>query len=219
MIKRKAIVFDYDGVIVDSEVWFAKSVQGFLKENGINVEKEELTCLMGRPVKEAYQIMKEKYNIKQDYETCMHDMWKYYDEAQNEKGSGIMPDLIPFLNWLKSNGILTALATSAFEDHLEDLNEKFNFEWEFKEQVLGKDVTAGKPNPEVYNKMIAKLEKYGIQKDEIAVVEDSYNGILSAKNAGLFVFGFKESSVKQDTHMADVEVNNYKEIEDYLKGE
>jgi beta-phosphoglucomutase-like phosphatase (HAD superfamily) len=81
--------------------------------------------------------------------------------------------------------------------------------------VSGEDVKNGKPDPEPYEKAIAKL---GLSKDECLVVENAPLGIESAKNAGVFCVGVPTYLDKTKLHEADIIVKNHAELIDYLTG-
>lgn len=177
----KAIVFDMDGVLFDTErvcriVWLDICREiGF--ENGETALKE---CTGLNRKSEAEYFAKNCPDI--DFEWFINRLSKGFAKWIDENGMPVKTGTRELLTWLKGNVWKTALATSsrleAALHHLEvtGLTEMFD------EMVTGDIVEKGKPDPEIY---LTACEKLGAVPSETYAVEDSRNGLWSAYNAGM----------------------------------
>lgn len=217
-MKCRAIIFDYDGVIVDSEKWFVNTFVTSLEHFGIHADAADANKYMGKPVVELVNALIQDYGLqasREDFEKIYFQTYMYWQQRTHDP----MPGLVPFLKWITRKQIMTGLATSAVPSHYETINNRIGLHFQFDVYVCAKDIMHSKPDPEIYEKAIKAFSEKGISKDEIAVIEDSANGIASARAAGLFVFGYKGSKVQQDTSKANIEVGCFKEIQNILEGE
>lgn len=219
-MKYRAIIFDVDGVLVDSEYVFLTSIRHFLQKHDRDADFDELSLFLGKPEAEITEIVREQYGFQQEYD--FDAVWHgIYDEYAGVMDSGRvepMPQVQEFLAWLEAEGILTAVATSGTMRHYEQIYYGIGLEHDFDVIVTFEDVTKGKPDPEIFLTAAKRLSKLGIAGDEIAVIEDSPNGIRAAKAAGLYTFGYKGSKIRQDTSGADLEVSSFQEIRTVIGG-
>ena len=111
---------------------------------------------------------------------------------------------------LVSNNITLILASSASMTNINRIFQKFDLDKFFKAKISGADLKESKPNPEIFIKA-AKLSGYS--KKHCIVIEDSTNGIIAAKSAGIFCVGYNSvNSKNQNYDMADLEVLNLRDI-------
>ena len=216
----KAVIFDVDGVLVDSEYVFLTSIRHFLHRHQLDADFDELSYFLGKPEAEITEIVREKYGFRDScsFDEIRHGIYDEYAEVMESGKVDPMPQVSAFLSFLKENGILTAVATSGTVHHYEQIRRGIRLDHTFDVIVTFEDVTKGKPDPEIFLEAAKRLEKFGIQPEEIAVIEDSPNGIQAAKDAGLYVFGYKGSHIRQDTSKADMEIYSFDEIRKYFTG-
>jgi HAD superfamily hydrolase (TIGR01509 family) len=215
MKEIKAVIFDCDGVIVDSEIVFLKSLQSYLKSKGIEVSIGEIQDLVGKTVNKMVGDLAGRYEKLRDTEYCQigNDIRFWFDREWNEAAIDPMPGLTHFIETLASRGIRMAVASSSRLSYLNDLLIRFNIINYFDLVQSGTEINNSKPMPDIYNLVVKKLE---LDKSDVIVIEDSVNGIESSKRAGLYTVGFKGSVVIQDTSNADLEVSSFSELEDKL---
>ena len=214
---NKAIIFDMDGVIIDSEIMFLNSVNRYLHSIGIleNISKEFFQSLIGREDYEISRLIKEEYKLNQTVQMIYEGMNYYYDLEMNSVGVfSEIKGLSEFLEKVHNDGYHLAIASSSPYKWIYKVIDDLKIREYFKVICSGEEVTKSKPDPEIYNQASKKLN---IKAENCYVIEDSYNGILSAKNANMFVYGFKMSEVIQDTSLANVEVYSFSEIYENLK--
>lgn len=215
----KAVIFDFDGVIVDSEVIFTAALKDFFGTLGIDAENELLYQFTGIPVTSTIARIKNLTDGKYTDEDLQAGLDHMYRNCIAGHYAEPMPGVQKFFDRLKENGIRTALGTSRGRDNVLEYIRDVGLCMPFDEVVTHEDVTHGKPDPETFLVCAAKLRKYGIEEGEILIIEDSENGIRAGKASGMFTIGFKGSSVVQNTSRADLEVSSYRELEDFIFSE
>ena len=206
----KAVIFDMDGVIIDSEpIHFEVDMQT-MKDFGCSISKEELNKYVGTTNEYMYTDIKNKYKINKSIEEII----SYRSEMAKKKV--IESDLMPIdgikelLVDLKDKNIPAAIASSSPRDFIEVVVSKFGLGDYFSCIVSGEEVENGKPAPDIY---VETSKKLGVSPKECTVIEDSKNGVLAAKEAGMKCIGFKNvNSGDQDLSKADCIVNSIVEI-------
>ena len=180
------VVFDMDGVIMNSNPYHERAWKKFCKAHNIMLADEEFHhYIFGRIAKDTID-----YIFKKDH--TMAEVNRYVDEkeliyremyAQNIK---LLEGLYSFLEELQRRNIPVAIATSAPKDNVEFVFKYLPISHFFKFVLDASDIEKGKPDPEIYIRVIRKL---GIPPNRCIVFEDSLSGIKSALAAGAKVIG------------------------------
>jgi HAD superfamily hydrolase (TIGR01509 family) len=172
------IIFDFDGVIVDSVSFLYEIYTDFLKEFGIKGNQEEFNLLNGPKLSEIVSFLKKKYHIQKDEK----ELLKIYQKkiASIYKNIKLNEDVENILKWLKHENITIALATSSKKEEVFSVLKKYGLEQYFDFIITGDDIKEAKPSPEIYN---AVKNKY--PNCEYYVIEDSENGLEAASSAGM----------------------------------
>jgi len=206
----KAVIFDMDGVIIDSEpIHFEVDMQN-MKDLGCNISVEELEKYVGTTNEYMFTDIKKNYNIRKSVEEIINY------RVEMAKNMIIQSDLEPIegiralLSDLKHKNIPTAIASSSSRDLIDVVISKFKLQDYFKYILSGEEVEKGKPAPDVY---VETAKKLGIPPKDCIVIEDSKNGVLAAKAAGMKCIGFQNiNSGNQDLSKADIVVKSIKQI-------
>ena len=210
-MKIKGIIFDCDGVLLDSEVIFCKCVINFLGKYKIQKNVEDVQFLIGQTNDKIEKDIKDCF--LGNYECTTQDIQRELNEQYDKYYSieNLMPfdGLQNFVNYCYEKGLKIIIASSADRTYIDKVTRHFMINDKLFAVISGNDVSNGKPDPEIYNKAI---NISGFSKKDLIVIEDSVNGIKAAKAANLFTIGFKGSKILQDTKNADIEFNNYEEI-------
>ena len=179
----KAIIFDMDGVIIDSETICDKTWIMVAKEYGLdNISKVMELCL-GTNKNDTYEIMRKVYGKDFPAEVFLARTSELFHEIEKTSGIPFMPYAKECLEVLKQQGkYRIALASSAYKATVErELGELKVLEY-FEKLTTGDMVEHSKPNPEIY---LLACKSLGLQPEECIAVEDSPNGIKSAFAAGM----------------------------------
>ena len=208
----KAVIFDMDGVIVDTMDLHRNAAIKSLSENGLEVSLEEIKKYDGIKSSEAF---KKFFSSKTDEEIDEMLSKKYEFLRKQVKGIKPFPGFFEFLFRLKGKCPLAVVSTSrkAFVEYvLEQIGEKDSFK-----VILGaEDVFRGKPDPEGY---IKAAERLGVKPGDCLVIEDSIVGVKAAKGAGTKCVGVTNTFDKIFLLDADLIVDSLAEIsEEKLRG-
>jgi HAD superfamily hydrolase (TIGR01509 family) len=202
-----AVLFDLDGLIVDSEPWQFESLKKVLKEFGYSLTKSEF---ISQWVQEGYSYEKAimKYNLKTTPEEIRKRKLQHYSVMIKEKMK-LMPGAKETLALLKGSFKL-ALVTNSNKPDIELIFRKFGLSGFYDVILTWEDYVKRKPDPECYL-MAARL--LGASPAACVVIEDSIRGVNAAKNAGMKVIAVPNSFTKDgDFSGADIVVKNLGEI-------
>lgn len=177
----KAVIFDMDGTMIDTERIKENGWKYAGKCLGIEIDDEILNQIRGTNKKYIREIFSKKFNII-NFEELYQLREKFIEENIETNGIKMKKGLMVILNFLKDNNYKIAVASSSHEKTIKKYLEKMNILEYFNVIVGGDMVENGKPDPEIYLKSIDLLK---IPKEQCIGVEDSINGILSVYNAGI----------------------------------
>lgn len=213
-MKIKAVIFDQDGVIADSEPLSGKTTQGVLRKHGIEMTPEEKRDAFGRKLSEIVRDVFAARNRHPDMDNIISEYMEAILELI-EKELKPIENSIELVSFLKDSGLKVAIATSSGEKKMKATLKKFGIEELFDARVSSSEVKHGKPNPEIFLKTAKKL---AVDPKHCAVVEDSTFGIQAAKAAGMFAIAFDSPNTHgQDLSAADVVVDDLDDVKNHVK--
>ncbi|MDE5778933.1 MAG: HAD family phosphatase [Lachnospiraceae bacterium] len=181
----KAVVFDMDGVIFDSESLYRKHWMISGKEYGIeeNLMHELCDKIAGATKEHNEKTMKSYLGQDFDYMEFRTVTMNRMDNDIRENGLKLKPGVHEIFRHLKENGYLIGLATSTYQERAERNLKNAGILEVFDKIVYGGMVTNGKPAPDIYLKA---CEQLGVEPKEAIGVEDSINGVKASAAAGLY---------------------------------
>ena len=179
----KNIIFDFDGVLVDSEILVAKAFAKYMQNFGINIDEREFASFAGKKTVQVIDILSKKYSIK-DQEKFFTDIMEiasniYKKELTTVKGA------YDFVSNLKFNMFI---GSNSMKERIIDGLQRVKLDKYFKpEQVYSFDLVDNpKPDPDVYLKA---LEDNNLIKNETIIIEDSAVGVIAGVAANVRVIG------------------------------
>jgi HAD superfamily hydrolase (TIGR01509 family) len=212
----KAIIFDMDGVLVNSEPLHRKAYFNMFEEFNLNVSNRLYESFTGKSTSAICKELCEIFDLSISHEKLMFSKRKHFKTIFDNDPEFQMID--GALNLIKNyfyNNLTLILASSASMTNINRIFKKFDLDKFFKAKISGADLKESKPNPEIFIKA-AKLS--GFNKSECIVIEDSTNGIIASKSAGIYCIGYNSPNSKnQNYDKADLVVSNFNNIRfDYL---
>lgn len=180
----KAIIFDMDGLMIDSERVTFECYQERLKDMNLTMDEEFYKTLLGKPIKGIYQRFYGVYGNDFPIENVIQDVHQLMAERFETEGVPVKKGLVELLHYLKDNNYKTIVATSSNRDRVDKILAQAKITEFFDDSICGDEVTKGKPNPEVFLKSCQKL---GVNVDEAIVLEDSEAGIQASYDANIKV--------------------------------
>lgn len=181
----KAVVFDMDGVLVDTEKIYRRSWKINGMSIGIPEQDMDHICdrVAGGNKASNARVFKDIMGEDFDYLAFRQRTMELFDEYVREHGVEIKAHVADTLKYLKDKGVKIALATSTEKKRAEKRLESVGILEYFDAKVCGDEITHGKPKPDIYLKA---CEKLGVKPADAVGVEDSVNGVIAAHSAGLY---------------------------------
>jgi len=178
---NKGVLFDMDGVLIDSEAFICKAAIIMFAEKGVIVKEDDFQPFVGMGENRYIGGVAEKYNLKLDLVEAKARTYQIY-ESITEGHLEPLPGALEFVSFCRRRGLRLALATSA--DHIKmEINLKAIglSAMSFQSTINGLEVERKKPFPDIYIKASVNL---GLKPEECLVVEDAVSGVRAAKAAG-----------------------------------
>ncbi|MFV8326535.1 HAD family hydrolase [Flavobacterium sp. ZS1P14] len=207
----QTVIFDMDGVIVDTEPVHRYAYFKQFDELNIAVTEELYTSFTGNSTRNIFQKLKEKFNLEQDVEDLILRKRSIFNDAfDNKEDLELLEGVEKLIKELHENGIQLILASSASKVTIERVFRRFKLHGYFTHVVSGEDFPKSKPHPAIFEHA-ASLSV--APKENCIVIEDSTNGIKASKAAGIFCVGYNSVHSKdQDLSEADLVINHFNEL-------
>ena len=212
----KAVIFDMDGVIVNSEPLHRKAYFDMFEEFNLNVSNRLYESFTGKSTSAICKELCKIFDLSISHEKLMLSKRKHFKTIfDNDPEFQMIDGALSLIKNYFYNNLTLILASSASMTNINRIFKKFDLDKFFKAKISGADLKESKPNPEIFIKA-AKLS--GFDKSECIVIEDSTNGVIASKSAGIYCIGFNSPNSKnQNYDKADLVVSNFNEIRfDYL---
>jgi len=186
----RAVVFDMDGVIVDSEPLHIRADTETFERHGIIVPRVAWDDIFGMKSDEGLRMILDRYGTGREDPLVLarEKRERYFELAKDELR--LVPGVRDFIVSCRSRSLLTAVATSGLGWYQRPFLERLGMDVLFDIIVTGDEVRYGKPHPEPY---LLTASRLGCTPTECVVIEDADNGIRSAKAAGCVSVGITTS--------------------------
>ena len=189
MKMKMAILFDMDGLMIDSERVTFDGYQYVLKKYGKDITLKQYQTFLGRNVVSTYSLLKEYYGKNFPSEDVVKKVHVYLEEVFETEGIPVKPGLYDLLEYIKKNRYKCAVVTSSSRHRAMQILEKIHVEEYFDVVVCGDDISKGKPDPEIYRVALHKLHE---AEENCLVLEDAQTGIEAAYRANIDVIAIPD---------------------------
>jgi HAD hydrolase, family IA, variant 3 len=178
----KAVLFDMDGLMVDTESLATEAFIHSAKKQGYDMTKEETLMVLGFTTKSIYEFWENYFkNSDVSGKQLVDDHYKYIENVLFTTGPKKMPYIEELLKYLKENNYKVAVASSSNMNHIINNMEKTGLKKYIDGFASGAEVKNGKPAPDVF---LLAAERLGVEPKKCLVLEDSKAGVIAGSSAG-----------------------------------
>ena len=205
----KAVIFDMDGVIIDSEGIYLKNQLSFAREKNPRIQYEDLFPMVGATKKDAWTVVANAVNNGQTWEELREDYHRWNKMPEVDYREIFRPEVRVVMETLKKRGYVLGVASSTHLElvlHVMEVNQIKDY---LDVIVSGNQFQRSKPDPEIYHYTASKL---GVAESECLVVEDSTIGIAAAYAAGMTVAALIDDRFGFDRSKADYEIASVEDV-------
>lgn len=208
----KTVIFDMDGVLVNSEPLHHEVSLVQFKDLNIDVTEDIYSTFTGNSNKMIYKKLKDRFQLPHEIDDLILAKNNLFIDAFDKKADlQLMPGVKDLIIDLYKNGIQLIVASSSEMQIIDKVFERFDLNQYFTHKISGNDFPESKPNPAIFLKA-ASLSEAPIE--QCLVIEDSTNGIKAANAAGIFCIAYKSEGVdSQDQSLADVIIYDFKDLD------
>ncbi len=211
------VIFDMDGVIVDTEPMHHFAFRAHFELLNIDVSPEMYASFTGNSTKNVYQKLKDFFNLPDEIDDLVQAKRELFNDAfDTNQDLCLLDGVFNLIQELHKNGMQLILASSSSKVTIEKVFSRFKLHSYFTAIVSGEDFEFSKPHPAIFD-YAASLSKW--QKNNCIVIEDSTNGIKAAKAAGIYCIGYQSLHSKlQDYSLADTVISDFRDLNfDFIK--
>lgn len=212
----KCIIFDMDGVIIDSEEIHKKAYYETFASIGVDVSEELYKTLTGSSTINAFQRLVKHFKLELEPEDLVLNKRKrYVNFFENDPTLHLVKGVEELIKHSYNKGLTLVLASSSAMVNIDKVFNRFNLNSYFTAKISGADLTASKPHPEIFEKAAILGNT---KRENCIVIEDSDNGVKAANDAGIFVFGYRNPMAEDQTlENADFVIDDFKILQKKIK--
>ncbi len=207
----KCVIFDMDGVIIDSEEIHKKAYYETFISIGVHVSDDLYKTLTGSSTINAFQKLVQHFNLDLNPEDLVLNKRKrYVNFFENDPNLHLVKGVEELIKHCFNKGLTLILASSSAIVNIDRVFNRFKLNQYFTAKISGADLIASKPHPEIFEKAAILGDT---PKENCIVIEDSDNGIKAANDADIFVFGYKNPMAEDQTlENANSIIDNFIEL-------
>lgn len=209
----KAVIFDMDGVLVDTESVYMQIFYDLFINNNFKVNKKDIYKIIGTSDETTWKLLGEMVEPSLSSEEVENLYYSQVDTNSTNFYDLKFPHVQKILTSLKNKNIKTGIASTSSIDDIENMMKQTSIENKIDFYISGDSVSESKPNPEIY---LQAMKKLNVSNEETIIVEDSYSGIRAGKIAGAFVIAIKDRKFGIDQSNADLIVQDLLEAYKYI---
>lgn len=215
-MKIKAVIFDMDGLMIDSEPIHLKAYNKAMKSLGVILSFKDYSKYLGISDIDISKDIIKRFKLNISKEELMKKKDVIYKKLLKRD---IIPKLglVDLVKKLKNEGYLLAVASSSHTEEILIVLSTLNLKSFFKEIVSADNVKKAKPSPDIF---LLTAKKLNVIPEDCLVLEDSSNGVIASKKAKMYCYAIPSVKTNKDRFiLADRVLNNLNEVYDLIKGD
>ena len=189
----KAVIFDMDGVMIDSEPLWEKTERILLARRSIDYSPEYRDLIVGLNQKDSGRLLRETFSLRETVDEIISERVDILTAIYEEELE-VVPSLTTLLNKLRLSKFLLAVASSSPLRVINFVLDMFSLHQYFDAVVSGECTENGKPHPDIY---LHTAERLGVNPSECVAIEDSINGVRSATSAGMYCIAIPDKRLSR----------------------
>ncbi len=207
----QTVIFDMDGVIIDTEPVHHYAYHEHFKLLEIDISPELYASFTGNSTKNIFEKLKEQFRLSEEVPQLVLKKRSLFNEAFDKKEDlYLLEGVEDLIKDLYQNNLQLVVASSASKETINRVFNRFGLHQYFSHIVSGEDFPKSKPHPAIFLKA-AELAQTPVEN--CIVIEDSTNGIIAAKAAGIYCIGYDSFHSKlQDYSLADSVISDFREL-------
>ena len=207
----KTVVFDMDGVIIDSEPIHLEIQHQLLNKFNISLTPDEYQSFIGRSSKNMWQELIQRFQLPVALDEVLAlDKIHYHQKLRSLPNLEAIPGVKPLITELIQRQLNLLLASSSSQESISVVLDLFQMGDIFQHRISGADLQWSKPHPQIFQKAAQVVNNL---PEECVVIEDSMHGVSAAKSAGMYCIGFRNpNSGNQDLSAADLVIDDFRKL-------
>ena len=199
-MKFKAVIFDMDGVLVDTERYYLQRREEFFGNHRISIDHLTPSDFIGGNMKDIWpRILRDAY-VEAEAKQLQAEYIAFKESNPMPYAELLFPDVREILDYLRSEHFKIGLASSSAMTDINQMLEIHQLRPYFETILSGADLRETKPNPEIY---LSAMTKLSVNGNESLIIEDSEKGIQAGKSAGATVWAIKDTRFGMNQEKAD----------------
>lgn len=186
MSNQRGVIFDMDGVLIDSYRAHFESWKAMLAERGETMTREQFDATFGRTSREVIASLWPEKELSDEEIAAMDHRKEALFREIVARDFPAMPGVVELLSSLHASGFLLAVGSSGPPENVFEVLDRLGNRWLFDAVITGADVTRGKPDPQVFR---LAADRLGLKPRQCVVVEDAPLGVQAAHAAGMACVG------------------------------
>ena len=210
-MEPKILIFDMDGVILDSEPLHARARERMYKKYGVPTDRER-PAAEGKSTRDYWALLGEMFGLSFDADALEKEQFDLVARQVEENRTPPSVGLLDVLQWARGQGMRVGLASSSSRSLVARVLTLLEIGDYFDVVVCGDEIARKKPAPDIYSKVLSMA---GCKPEEAIAVEDSDTGIRAAKAAGIYCIGYRNvTTMHQTLAEADLVIDGIRQIRD-----